>query len=77
MLSSDEYSITVKIQKNLKTNGKITVSISTVKRTLCRNRFSSKIKQKKSYLKKTHHQLRLNFAKKYKDWGVEEWKRVI
>jgi hypothetical protein len=37
----------------------------------------SKIKKKKPYLKKTHRERRLKFAKKYRNWTVEDWKRVI
>jgi len=77
MLTTGECSNAVEIQKNLKTNKRINVSSSTVKRTLRRNGFSSRIKRKKPYLKKKHRGLRLKFAKKYKDWGFDEWKRVI
>ena len=77
MLSSGECSTAVDIQKKLKTDCKITVSDNTVKRVLRRNGLSSRIKKKKPYLKKKHRQLRLNFAKKYKDWGIEEWSRII
>src|SRR5436305_2551341 len=77
MLWSGECSTAVDIKKKLKSDYKISVSENTVKRTLRRNGFSSRIKKKKPYLKKTHRQKRLNFAKKYKDWGVEEWSKVI
>ena len=52
MLTTGECSNAVEIQKNLKTNKRINVSSSTVKRTLRRNGFSSRIKRKKPYLKK-------------------------
>jgi transposase len=52
MLVSGECSTAVDIQKNLKTHAKINVSTNTVKRTLRRNGFSSRIKRKKPYLKK-------------------------
>ena len=77
MLISDECSNAVEIQKNLKTNKRINVNASTVRCMLCRNGFSLKIKRKKPYLKKKHHGLRLKFTKKYKNWGFDEWKRVI
>jgi transposase len=77
MLSSGECSTAVDIQKNLKNNSKISVSENTVRRVLYRNGLSSRVKRKKPYLKKKHRQLRLNFAKKYKNWGVEEWSKII
>jgi len=72
-----ECSTAVDIQKRLKTDGKFDVSVSTVKRVLRRNGFSGRIKRKKPYLKKKHRELRLKFAKKYKNWKIEDWNKVI
>lgn len=77
MISSGECSTAVDVQKSLKSNGKIAVSENTVRRVLYRNGLSSRVKRKKPYLKKKHHQTRLKFAKRYKDWGVEEWSKII
>ena len=32
---------------------------------------------KQSYLKPRHHKARIDFAKMYQYWTVEDWKRVI
>ncbi|GBB94205.1 hypothetical protein RclHR1_02310011 [Rhizophagus clarus] len=68
---------TADIQKKLKSDDQIDVSVCTVKRTLHRNGLSSKIKQKKPYLKKKHREQRLKFAKKYRNWSFEDWNKVI
>lgn len=77
MLSTGECSTAVDIQKKLRNDSNIAVSENTIKRTLHRNGLSSRVRKKKPYLKKTHRERRLKFAKKYKDWGVEEWNKVI
>jgi len=35
------------------------------------------VKKKKPLLTKQHRQSRLAFAKKYKDWTIEDWRRVV
>ena len=37
----------------------------------------ARTKQKRPYLKLSHKRARMEFAKKYKDWSVEDWKQVI
>ena len=77
LITTGECSTAVDIQKTLKINDQIDVSACTVRRTLHRNGLSSRIKRKKLYLKKKHQAQRLKFAKKYKDWTLENWKKVV
>lgn len=77
LITTGECSTAADIQKKLKSDDQIDVSVCTVKRTLHRNGLSSRIKRKKPYLKKKHREQRLKFAKKYKNWSVEDWNKVI
>ncbi len=77
LVTSNECSTAVSIQGNLKNHEKIQVSTETIRRTLRRNGLESRIKKKKPYLKKTHRKRRLDFAKRHRNWTVEDWKKVI
>ena len=35
------------------------------------------MKVKKPYLSEKHKKARLEFAKRHKDWTIEDWKKVI
>ena len=50
---------------------------NTVRRALRKLGYSNRIAVKKPYLTATHKALRLLFAKQYKNWTVEDWKKVI
>lgn len=53
------------------------VSSETVRRVLRKNSFKAVVKKKKPLLSARHRQRRLAFAQKYREWTVEDWKRVI
>jgi transposase len=53
------------------------VSSETVRRVLKKNSFKAVVKKKKPLLSSRHRQRRLAFALKYREWTVEDWKRVI
>jgi transposase len=53
------------------------VSSETVRRTLRKNSLKAVVKKKKPLLLPRHRKQRLAFALKYKEWTVEDWKRVI
>jgi transposase len=72
-----DCSTAVDIQNKLKIHEEIDVSAETIRRILKRNGFKSKIKSKKPFLSKKHKRQRLNFAQKYKNWTVEDWKKII
>ncbi|CAG8631173.1 17709_t:CDS:1, partial [Cetraspora pellucida] len=67
----------VEIQKHLRIYENIEVSENTVKRALRRNGLSFCVKHKKPILTKRTRKERFEFAKKYKDWSVEDWHRII
>lgn len=50
------------------------ISVSTVKTILQTNGLSGRVAVKKPLLCKVNKQKRLQFAKKYKNWTVEQWK---
>jgi transposase len=72
-----ECSNAVQIQKSLKVNDNIEVSSSTVRRALKRNGLAARVKRKKPLLSKKHREKRLNFAKRYKNWTVSDWNKVV
>ena len=53
------------------------VSSETVRRVLRKNSFKAVVKKKKPLLSLRHRKARLAFALKYREWTVEDWKRVI
>jgi transposase len=53
------------------------VSSCTVRRVLHRSGLKAQIRRKKPLLTPRHRRLRLDFAKKYKSWNMDDWKRVI
>ncbi|GES91652.1 IS630 family transposase [Rhizophagus clarus] len=72
-----ECSNAVQIQKSLKVNDDIEVSASTVRRALKRNGLAARVKRKKPLLSKKYCEKRLNFVKRYKDWTVSDWNKVV
>ena len=53
------------------------VSTQTIRRSLRGIGFRAIVKKRKPALKLAHRQARLKFAKRYADFTVEDWKRVI
>ena len=53
------------------------VSSQTVRRVLKNHSFKAVTKKKKPLLSAVHRKKRLAFALKYKEWTLEDWKRVI
>jgi DDE superfamily endonuclease/Transposase len=67
----------VEIQSHLRTKENLCVSVNTIHRTLQQNSLLARVKKKKPLLTKQHHQSHLAFAKKYKDWMIEDWRHVV
>jgi len=67
----------VDIKNKLKIQENINTSSETIRRILKKNGFKSKVKSKKPFLSKKHMLRRLNFARKYKNWTIEDWKKII
>lgn len=72
-----ECSNTVQIQKSLKVNDNVKISSSTVHKILKRNSLAAWIKCKKLLLLKKYYEKYLNFAKKYKNWTVSDWNKIV
>ena len=76
-LMTNECSNAVQLKKSLQVNDGIDVSSDTVRRVLRRNGLMARIKRKKPLLSKKHRKKRLEFAKRYKDWTVNDWNKVV
>lgn len=66
-----------KVAKNLQDDGRANASATTVRRTLKEAGLRSFVKQKKPMLLPRHIKSRYEFAQKYKDWTIDDWKRVV
>lgn len=67
----------VEVCKNLNTILSNPVSVQTVRNALKKDDFKAVVKKKKPFLSARHRRERLTFAQKYKDWTLEDWKRVL
>ena len=76
-LASGRIDTAADAQRNLSNDHKTNVSVQTVRNMLKRKGLKSCVKIKKPLLKPQHKKQRMAFAKKYQDWTVEDWKRVI
>src|SRR5438105_4192268 len=65
------------IKRHLENDVSTVVSTSTVQRTLRRCGLKSRVRRKKPLLRPMHRSKRLDFAKKYKNWTMNDWNRVI
>lgn len=77
LVSSGECHTAIDIHRELQLEGNSSVSPQSIRRTLQRNGLESRVRRRKPLLRKTHRQRRVWFAKKYRDWTVEDWSRVI
>jgi transposase len=55
----------------------LAVHPNTVRRALTRQGLKAIVKPKKPRLTATHRRKRLEFARKYKEWSLDDWKRVV
>jgi len=76
-LMTKECSNAVQLQKSLKTFDNIEVGTNTVHRALKRNGLVARVKWKKPLLSKKHREKHLKFAKRYKDWTVNDWNKIV
>lgn len=77
LIASGECSTATDVQARLKTEDRVQLSAQTVRRTFQRNGLESRVRRKKPLLRKKHRQQRLEFARKYKNWTVEQWSKVV
>lgn len=67
----------VSLIESLYVNEDIEVSVEAIYRMLRKNGFAARVKCKKPLLSKKHHEKRLNFAKRFKNWTVQDWSKVV
>jgi transposase len=77
LLQSGEADTAEGLRKKLKTEEDITVSSDTIRRALKEQGLKAFVKPKKPKLLNRHKKQRLDFAKKYEYWTIEDWKRII
>jgi len=65
------------VTKHINTIIPTPVSSDTVRRVLKKHSFKAVVKKKKPLLSARHRKRRLEFALKYREWTVEDWKRII
>ncbi|KAL1914775.1 uncharacterized protein VTP21DRAFT_8033 [Calcarisporiella thermophila] len=76
-MATGECKNAVKAQELWNETAKQSISENTVRRTLHRNYFVARVRRKSPLLTKKHRLRRLQFARKYKDWTIEDWSHVI
>jgi hypothetical protein len=65
------------IAKKLRSDGIASVNPKTVRRALKSEGLVAVKKKKKPWLTPCHKRLGREFCQKYKDWSIDDWKRVI
>jgi transposase len=76
-ITSGECDTATQVQRTLLTEESIKVSAQTVRNALQDAGMRGMVKQKKPLFKPRHIKARLEFARKYKDWTIDDWKRVV
>jgi len=76
-LAGGECSNAIQLARSLQINENLEVSADTVRRALRRNGLVSRVKRKKPLLSKKHREKRLKFAKRFKDWTISDWSKVV
>ena len=77
LLKSNKCQTAIDVQRKLFVDYNKKVSADTIRRIFKRNGLQSRVLKKKPFLKKSSKQKRLIFARKYKDWTIENWRHVI
>jgi transposase len=77
LITTRKLQTAVDVQAHLEANEDIKISAQTVRNVLKKTPLIARIKVKKPYLSAKHRRQRMEFANKYKDWTVEDWRKVI
>jgi transposase len=77
MVSSGKWSNAEKANYFLKVDYGVDLTTKCIRNSLKRNGLHSYVKQKKPFLSKIHRMKRLKFARRYKTWTAEDWKKII
>jgi transposase len=76
-LTSGKIDTAVDAQKELFRDHCVNVSAQTVRNMFKKKGLKSSVKKKKPFLNIKHRRQRLEFARKYQHWTIDDWKRVI
>jgi transposase len=76
-ITAGRVNTAVDLQKDLAHCHQLTVTAQTIRNALKRRGLKAAAKVKKPLLTKRHRRLRMLFARKYEQWTVEDWKRVV
>ena len=76
-IATGKASNAVQATKNINSTISNPVCPQTIRNLLKKNEFKAATKKKKPLLSARHRKARLSFAQKYKEWTVEDWKRVV
>ena len=63
--------------QDIKEFTKVSASTKTVKRVLYKYGYASRIAEKKQFISVKNRKARLRFARKHKNWTVNDWKEVL
>ena len=76
-LCSGQIDTAVDAQKFLKNTYSLDVSAQTIRNMFKKRGLRSAVKVKKPFLSPRHKKLRLDFAKKYQNWTIYDWRKVV
>jgi transposase-like protein len=76
-INTEKAENAIEVAKNLNNIISNPVSIQTIWNVLKKCNMKAVVKKKKPLLSIRHQKQRLDFALKYKEWTVKDWKRVI
>ena len=77
MITSGKVDSATQVTQELRDISNVDVSTETVRRALKESGLKAVTKKKKPRLLPRHIRQRLDFARKYQHWTVEDWKRVV
>ena len=76
-ITSGQSSTAEDVRKKLRENHRVDLSAEAVRNVLRNVGMKGVPKQKKPKLSARHIKARMNFAQKYSNWTIDDWKRVI
>jgi transposase len=76
-ITSGEADTAPELKRQLESTEGITIGVQTIRDALRKQGLKAYVKPKKPFLHPRHIKQRLEFAKKYQEWTVEDWNRVI
>ena len=76
-ITSGQIDTASEAQRDLARNQGVSVSAQTVRNALKQQGLKAVVKRKKPLLTARHKKQRLEFARKYQHWTIDDWKRVV